>query len=553
MTQPDERAAGPIPEAVEAPRSRWRLPLVWLIPVIAALAGGWLAAKTYFDKGPTVTITFRTAEGIEVKKTRIRYRDIDIGTVTRLALREDAEAVIVTAELAKEAAKLLVDDSRFWVVRPRVTGGGVSGLGTLFSGAYIGLDAGQSPIERYDFVGLEIPPVLTSGQDGREFTLKAENLGSIGYATPIYFRRLQVGSVTAFELDRDGAGATIRIFVNAPYDAFVKTGSRFWHASGVDVALSAEGITVDTESLASIMVGGLAFATPPFAMATATAPPSSVFKLYRSRTEAVRETDDEGIRFAMVFNESVRGLKDGAPVEFRGIPVGEVNEISTRYGDTRERIQIYVNITLYPDRLRRMSDRKEAFSLQERRANMDRLVAAGLRAQLRTGNLLTGQSYVALDFVDGAPPAKVAWNITPPELPTTKGELQELQSTLISVARKLDALPYAQIATDLRRAIATLDSTLKSTEVLAKKLGDEVAPGFQSTMVDVQSTLADTRATLTAARRTLATDSALQVDLQTTLREVAASARALRELAETLERRPEVLLRGKPDTQEATP
>ena len=265
MTQPDERAAGPIPEAVEAPRSRWRLPLVWLIPVIAALAGGWLAAKTYFDKGPTVTITFRTAEGIEAKKTRIRYRDIDVGTVTQVTLREDAEAVIVKAELAKEAAKLLVDDSRFWVVRPRVTGGGVSGLGTLFSGAYIGLDAGQSPIERYDFVGLEIPPVLTSGQDGREFTLKAENLGSIGYATPIYFRRLQVGSVTAFELDRDGAGATIRIFVNAPYDAFVKTGSRFWHASGVDVALSADGITVDTESLASIMVGGLAFATPPFA------------------------------------------------------------------------------------------------------------------------------------------------------------------------------------------------------------------------------------------------------------------------------------------------
>ena len=154
----------------------------------------------------------------------------------------------------------------------------------------------------------------------------------------------------------------------------------------------------------------------------------------------------------MVFDESVRGLKEGAPVEFRGIPVGEVNEISTRYGDTRERIQIYVNITLYPDRLRRMSDRKEAFNLQERRANMDRLVAAGLRAQLRTGNLLTGQSYVALDFVDGAPPARVAWNITPPELPTTKGELQELQSTLISVARKLDALPYAQIATDLRQA-----------------------------------------------------------------------------------------------------
>jgi paraquat-inducible protein B len=267
-----------------------------------------------------------------------------------------------------------------------------------------------------------------------------------------------------------------------------------------------------------------------------------VFRLYDSRSDALRHPDDEGVRFALVFAESVRGLKPGAPVEFRGIPVGEVNEISTRYVETRERIQIHVHITIFPDRLRRLSDRKEAVSAQQRRATMDHLVAIGLRAQLRTGNLLTGQLYVALDIVDGAPPAKVAWDAVPPELPTSKGDLQALQATLTSIAKKLDALPYEQIATDLRRAIASLDSTLKSTEVVVRKLGDEVAP-------DVQATLADTRTTLTAARRTLATDSALQVDLQATMREVAVAARALRELAETLERRPDALLRGKPDAQ----
>ena len=546
MTQPEQVGPDTIPEAVEAPRSRWRLPLVWLIPVIAALAGGWLAVKSVLDKGPTVTIEFRTAEGIEAGKTRVRYRDIDIGAVTQVVLKEDTQAVVVTAELAKEAAQLLVEDSRFWVVRPRITGGGVSGLGTLLSGAYIGLDAGESVTSRRKFVGLEVPPILTTGLDGHEFTLKAEDLGSVGYGTPIYFRRLQVGSVTAFELDKDGGGVTIRIFVNAPYNGFVKTGSRFWHASGIDVSLSAEGISVDTESVASLMVGGLAFETPPFAKGSGTAPPASVFKLYANRADALRQPDDEGVRFALVFSESVRGLKPGATVEFRGIPIGEVNEISTRYVATRERIQISVHITIYPDRLRRLSDRKGPISAEERRANMDKFVAAGLRAQLRLGNLITGQLYVALDFVDGAPPAKVAWNTSPPELPTSKGELGELQATLASVARKLDAVPYAQIAADLHGAIGSLDSTLKSTETLLMKLGGEVAP-------DVQSTLADTRATLTAARRTLATDSALQVELQTTLREVAASARALRELAETLERRPEALLRGKPDSQEGSP
>ena len=545
MTQPEEAGPDTIPEAVEAPRSRWRLPLVWLIPVIAALAGGWLAVKSVLDKGPVVSIEFHTAEGIEAGKTRIRYRDIDIGAVKQVVLKENAEAVVVTAELAKEAAQLLVEDSRFWVVRPRITGGGVSGLGTLLSGAYIGLDAGQSVVSRRAFVGLEVPPILTTGLDGHEFTLKAEDLGSIGYGTAIYFRRLQVGSVTAFELDKDGGGVTIRIFVNAPYNGFVKTGSRFWHASGIDVSLSAEGISVDTESVASLMVGGLAFGTPPFAKGSGTAPPSSVFKLYANRADALREPDDEGVRFALVFSESVRGLKPGAPVEFRGISIGEVNEISTRYVASRERIQISVQVTIYPDRLRRLSDRKGPISDEERRTNMDKYVAAGLRAQLRMGNLLTGQQYVALDFVDGAPPAKVAWNASPPELPTSRGELEELQATLVSVARKLDAVPYAQIAADLRTAIASLDSTVKSTETLVQKLGSDVAPALLST-------LADTRATLAAARRTIATDSALQVELQTTLREVAASARALRELAEALERRPEALLRGKPDNQEGT-
>ena len=546
MTPPDRSEPAAIPDAVVAPKSRWRLPLVWLVPLIAALAGGWLAVKTVLDKGPTVKITFRTAEGIEAKKTRIRYRDIDVGIVTRVALREDAEAVIVTAELQKEAAKLLVDDSRFWVVRPRVSGGNVSGLGTLFSGVYIGLDAGQSPIERSDFVGLDVPPVLTSGQEGREYVLRAEDLGSIGYGTPIYYRRLQVGSVTAFELDRDGGGAVVRIFVNAPYDAFVKTGSRFWHASGIDVSLTAEGIAIDSQSLASVLTGGLAFTTPAFATASATAPPASVFRLYPNRADALREPDEEGVRYALIFNESVRGLKPGAPVEFRGLPIGQVDEIATRYVEARERIQIRVLVTVYADRLRRLSERKQTFSSDQRRENMDRFVAAGLRAQLRTGNLVTGQLYVALDFIDGAPPAKVAWNASPPELPTSKGELAELQATLASVARKLDAVPYAEVAADLRRAIGTLESTLKAAEAAAKKLGDDVAP-------DVQSTLADTRATLSTARRTLATDSALQVELQTTLREVAASARALRELAETLERRPEALLRGKPETKETTP
>jgi paraquat-inducible protein B len=308
----------------------------------------------------------------------------------------------------------------------------------------------------------------------------------------------------------------------------------------MDVTLSAEGITVDTESLASLLTGGLAFTTPPFAQTSATAPQGSAFKLYGTRAEAMREPDGEGHQYVVVFNESVRGLKPGAPVEFRGIPVGEVTEIRTRYVRTKERIQVPVTLTLYPERLQRRNANKAPLGAPELRAILDQLVAGGLRAQLRAGNLLTGQLYVALDFIDDVPPAKILWSASPPELPTAKGQLAELEATVTSIAKKLDALPYDQLVAEVRTAIASLDATLKTTQALAKKLGDDVAP-------DVQTTLADTRSTLASARYTLASDNALQVELQTTLREVSAAARALKDLAETLERRPESVLRGKPE------
>jgi paraquat-inducible protein B len=185
----------PAARAESAPRRR--LPLVWVVPLIAVLVGGWLAVRTILERGPTAMITFRTAEGLEVGKTKIKFKDVDIGVVKNISLIPDHSGVIVTAEFVKSAADFLVADSKFWVVRPRISGGGISGLGTLLSGAYIGAEVGKSHEPRENFVGLEVPPILTAGLPGREFVLQADNLGSVGYGTPVYFRRLQVGEVTA--------------------------------------------------------------------------------------------------------------------------------------------------------------------------------------------------------------------------------------------------------------------------------------------------------------------------------------------------------------------
>ncbi len=539
-----------IPEARAEPRPRRRLPLVWIVPLVAVLVGGWLAVKTILAQGPTATITFRTAEGLEVGKTKIRFKDVEIGVVKDIKLSPDHTGVIVTAEFAKSAEDFLVADSRFWVVRPRISGGGVSGLGTLLSGAYIGADVGKSEEPREQFVGLEVPPILTAGLPGREFILRADDLGSVGYGTPVYFRRLQVGEVTAYELDREGGGVRITFFVHAPYDRFVTTETRFWHASGIDVSLDAAGIRVETQSVASILLGGIAFGAPPNAPAGSPAPALSAFKLSANRVDAFTKEDARVNHYVLLFRESVRGLQIGAPVDFRGIIVGEVVRISVDYHPESERLDIPVEIRYFPDRmLFRLREKRAAPAPEESRRALDRWVARGFRGQLRTGNLLTGQKYIALDFFPDAPKAEVDWDRPLPEVPTLAGGFEELQSTLTRIAAKLDKLPYEEIANDLRTALQSLDETLSGVDQLVERLSTEVAPELKATLEDARGTLSSAEKMLSAIQRTTEPRGALVVEARDALREIGRAAAALRALADYLERHPEALIRGKEEKQ----
>jgi paraquat-inducible protein B len=508
--------------------------------------GGWLAVKTILERGPTATISFLTAEGLEVGKTKIKFKDVDIGVVKGIRLSGDHARVIVTAEFAKEADDFLVKDSRFWVVRPRISGGGVSGLGTLLSGAYIGADVGRSAERRTEFVGLEVPPILTTGLPGREFMLSADNLGSIGYATPVYFRRLQVGEVTAYELQEGGSGVTIRIFINAPYDRFVTTETRFWQASGIDVTLDASGLQVQTESLASLLLGGVAFGTPPNAPLGEPAPPDALFKLSANRVDAFTKEDTRVQRWVLLFQESVRGLQIGAPVDFRGITVGEVVRIEVDYIPDQARIDIPVEIRYFPDRMRSLARvSTPELSGETLRSTLDGWVAKGFRGQLRTGNLLTGQRYVALDFFPDAPKAEADWGRPIPELPTLPGGIEELQSSLTRIAAKLEKLPYEEIANELRTALQSLDKTLKGVDTVVQRLDTETAPELKALLLEARGTLSAAEKTLSTVERTVSPDAALTVEARAALREISRAAAALRGLADFLERHPEALIRGK--------
>lgn len=515
----DERAPfPPVPESRSVGRRRTRLSLVWVIPIVAALAGVWVAVARIRSEGPRITITFRSAEGLEAGKTKINYRGVDVGTLTTIRLSDDHQRVIATVQMAPRTQDFLVEDTQFWVVRPRISGANVTGLGTLISGSFVGMEIGTSKEHKRDFVALETPPIVTGDVPGRFFILKTPDLGSLDTGTPIFFRHLQVGQVASYRLDKDGQSFTVKVFVRAPYDQYVTANTRFWQASGVDMQLSANGLSVQTQSLLSILIGGIAFETPATGAPMPVAEANSAFTLFGTRAEAFAPPMRNPQTFQLIFNESLRGLSPGAPVEFRGIQIGEVAEIRARVDMKTFEFSAPVIIHLDAQRLGvKAVDLKPGTDVAAvRRKLIDSLVAHGVRAQLRMGNLLTGAAFISFDVFPGSPPATVDWAQKPVQLPTIPGQLEATEASVASIIKKLNQLPLS-----------------------------EIAEGMQKTIGDLDLTLVSARNTLESANNFVEPNSVQAQELTSTLEEMRRAATSMRVLTDYLERHPEALLRGK--------
>ncbi len=563
----------PMSEPVLARQNRMRMSLVWIVPMVALVIGAGLVLRTYLQAGPEIEIEFRSAEGIEPARTEVRYKEVVVGRVKRVRLGPDRSKVFVSVALDKSMANIAVDDTRFWVVRPRIGTGGISGLGTLFSGAYIGVDAGASEDGRADFVGLDSPPLVLRGEPGRSYVLRADDLGSLDVGSPIYHRRIRVGRVVGYTFEPDGQALQIQVFVEAPHDKLVTPSSRFWNASGFDIALNAGGLTVNTQSVASVLAGGVAFATPPAAASASAAAVGHRFNLLATQRAALAAEDGEPLRVRMVFKESVRGLDEGAPVDLLGVEIGTVRSIALQNDPQGKDLPVEVQAEIYPKRLGALRDR-----LFTAGANLDlsdrilvqQFVERGLRAQMRNGNLLTGRLYIALTFDRKAAPTKMDIRAEVPTLPTIPGTLADVQPQLAEIVNRLSKVRFDAIGSGIEGVLKTADATggsLQSTLASAQDMIKQLTPEAQRTLVDVQRTLADVQRTLADAQLTLGTtqqalksadrnlldvQAPLQRSAGQTLAELQRAAQSLRVLADYLQRNPESMLRGKPPDPDLT-
>jgi paraquat-inducible protein B len=516
---------------------------VWIVPILAVVVAAALAIRAYLGAGPVIEITFDSAEGLEVGKSDIRYKNVPVGKISSVDLTEDQRAILVKVKLDRGAASLAAKDTRFWVERPRIGVGGVSGFGTLLSGAYIGVDRGTSNDKADRFTGLEKPPGVTLDQVGRRFRITANDAGSLGVQSPVYLRRQQVGSISTLALSPDGKRIDIEVFINSPYDRVVTDTAVFWNTSGLDVSIDATGLHVDTQSLATVVAGGIAFGFRDGGLPGHPAAEGTQFTLFDDRERAMTRPDPARLPLAMRFHQPLRGVGPGTQIDFEGVRIGQIDAMNLGYDATSHEFFSDVDATVYPERLGAAYAALVDEGLHRGKTGpqmLQVLVGRGLRAQVRSASLITGQLFVALRwFPGGRGTAPVVERDGVWVVPTERGGTDQIQDQIESIVAKIDKIPFDAIGGDTRDA-------MHAATALLGRIDREVVPTAQQLVGQAGAAMAALHDSLSALRDNVAApDSAIQQTTRSTLEQLENAARSLRGLTDYLQHHPESLLRGR--------
>ncbi len=518
-----------------------RISAIWILPLIVFMIGGYVVYHSIKNQGPKITIEFSNAEGLVAGKTKIKARSVDVGLVEEVRLSADHKTVILSARLDKEVEPLLTEDAVLWVVKPRVGASGITGVGTLLSGAYIELDPGVGEPGRRDFEGLEGIPNTPAETPGARVVLRSENAKSLNVGDPVTYRGFRVGRVeTSGFTPADGA-FEYEVFIEAPYHELITTSSRFWNASGITIQADADGLSVNTASLESMLSGGVTFDLPEQSQPGEPIENGHEFELYANAKSVQDDPFEHFIDYLLLFDTSVRGLKKGAPVEYRGIKIGSVTDISFEYlpeGSTIniDKIPVPVRIRIDPARLEWGDTMEACMNLA---GEFSHRVDVGMRASLETGSLLTGNLYVSLDFYEGQEVAEIGTMGELMVFPTISTGLAQIAQKVVDVLDTILELPLTETFESAGGAIDKASKALESVNELAVNLKELMAKEeMQKLPHSIQKTLAELQTTLSG----FSEDSDFQRNVGDALKQMESTMGSLEELADTIKAKPNSLI-----------
>ncbi|TVZ37527.1 paraquat-inducible protein B [Alteromonadaceae bacterium 2753L.S.0a.02] len=513
---------------------------VWIVPAVALIIALWLAIQARMERGAIVEITFENATDIIAGQTQIKLKEVQVGVVQKVKLSPDLKHVVVEAEIDKDVTRHLSENTRFWVVTPRISATGVSNLGTLISGVYIIMDAGAPGEYKTQFKGLDEPPVFESDEPGTQYVLQAEELGSLDIGSPIYFRQIRVGEVTGYKLAGSMEHVDINMFIRSPYDEMVQTRSRFWNVSGFGVSIGAEGMKARMESLASLISGGVAFDNTAGFANVQVAPSGHRFFLYPDRESVLEGRYNIKYYYLLKFSGSVRGLTVGAPVEFRGIKVGEVVDVTLASAENVQN-SLHVYIAMEPERL----EPEESPSREEVDNRMETMVQQGLRAQMSSASLITGSRFIDLVFEDNPEPVEFVRSENYSEIPTVPDSLDQLSGQATDLIAKINNIPFEKIGNELAGSLESLNALLTTFEQqnTARKI-DGTMENLEATMASANATLEEMSGVMNSLDQLIAPDSEFKYEFTQMAKSMSDAARSLQMFLDELNRHPNALISG---------
>lgn len=512
---------------------------VWIVPIVALIIAIWLAIQARLEKGAEIEITFSNAYDIDPGQTQIRLKDVKVGEVKSIRLSKDLKSVIVTAEIDREVSSHLSKNTRFWVVTPRISATGVSNLGTLISGVYIVMDPGEKGRYENEFRGLDESPILASDDAGTHFVLQADTLGSLDVSSPVYYRQIRVGEITGYKLAKNQQHVDINFFIRAPHDEMVQKRSRFWDVSGFGVSLGAEGMKAKMASLTSLIAGGIEFDNSASFGPSERADEGHRFYLFEDRESVLEERYTIKYHYLLRFTGSVRGLAVGAPVEFKGIKVGEVVDVVLDNADNTEK-SLHVYIAMEPQRF----DGEGEHTREEVDARIQTMVSQGLRAQMNTSSLITGSKFIDLVFMEDEP-GKLQTFEGYSELPTADDAVSQITQKLDGVLEEVAQIPFEQIGTDLGASMASLRSILNTLEEqnTAAKI-DGAVGNMEKTLANASEALAESEKLLNSLNQVVSPDSEMKYELTKMMKTLGDAGKSLQLFLDELNRHPNSLISG---------
>lgn len=530
MKNSNELPSEEVEEAVWEEK-RKRLSSVWIVPIVALVVGAWLIIQSINEKGTEIHITFKSAEGVTPGKTVIKYKDIQVGKVTEVEFSNDLKKVIVTAEMDKTMNDYLSDKTTFWIKTAQLSLNKVEGLDTLLSGVYIVMAPKKGKGHVKEFMGLDHIPVVSNDTKGTTYILKANTIGSLDVGSPIYYKKLQAGTVTSYALDPDGKKISVNIFIKSPFNKLINEETRFWNASGVSANISADGVEIQTESLTSILSGGISFDNMRNISKGKPVAKNHIFTLFPSKKKAKHLQYNREVYFWVYSNSSIRGLSEGAPVEFRGVKIGDVVSFSLLGDAKRADFEIPILIRIQPGRFMIFPNDTNS-SHPVNTVLLKKLIEKGLRAQLKSGNLLTGELYLDLNLYKNVPYASLVKRNGLYVLPTVPATMESLKSDIQTILGRVAAIPFEDIGKELQLTLKDLhtgtlpklDKTIDSTDQLMKGAG----AGMQS----LQKNYLDSNAEINKKIIRL-------------LEEMTNTSRSVKSLTDYLKRHPDSLIKGK--------